>query len=52
MLGYGVGIRLSSRIGIMTMNGRNLGIIKSLGRIHIRFQNELVLNSGKILSKF
>lgn len=53
MLGYGVGIRLSSRIGIMTMEwARNFRDHKSLGRIHIRFQNELALNSGKILSKF
>lgn len=53
MLGYGVGIRLPSRIGIMTMEwARNFRDQKSLGRIHVRFQNELALNSGKILSKF
>lgn len=53
MLGYGIGIRLPSKIGIMTMEwARNFQDHKSLGRIHIRFQNELALNSGKILSKF
>jgi len=53
MLGYGVGIRLPSKIGIMTMEwARNMRDHKSLGRIHVRFQNELALNSGKILSKF
>lgn len=53
MLGYGVGIRLPSRIGIMTMEwARNFRDQKNLGRIHIRFQNELALNSGKIISKF
>lgn len=53
ILGYGVGIRLPSRIGIMTMEwARNFRDHKSLGRIHIRFQNELALNSGKIISKF
>ncbi len=53
MLGYGVGIRLPSRIGIMTMEwARNFRDQRNMGRIHIRFQNELALNSGKILSKF
>jgi hypothetical protein len=53
MLGYGLGIRLPSRIGIMTLEwARNFMDQKNLGRIHIRFQNELSLNSGKNLSKF
>lgn len=53
MFGYGVGIRLPSRIGNMTMEwARNLNDHKSFGRIHIRFQNELAYNSGKTLSRF
>lgn len=53
MMGYGLGIRLPSKIGSVTLElARSIDDRKSLGRVHIRFQNELANNSGKILSKF
>lgn len=53
MFGYGVGIRLPSKVGNMTLEwARNITDKRSFGRVHIRFQNELAYNSQKTISRF
>jgi hemolysin activation/secretion protein len=50
LLGYGLGIRIPSRLGLMTLEwARNLQDKKSPGRVHIQFQNDLSLKTGKFL---
>jgi outer membrane protein assembly factor BamA len=50
MLGYGAGIRIPSKIGLMTLEwARNYSDKRNPGRIHIRFQNEISRNIGKLL---
>lgn len=49
MLGYGAGVRLPSKLGSMSLEwARNIQDKRSLGRIHIRFQNAF----SSLLDKF
>ncbi len=42
LLGYGTGIRIPSRAGIVSLSwARNKDDTKSIGRIHLQFQNDL-----------
>lgn len=42
LLGYGAGIRIPSRAGIVSLSwARNKDDTKSIGRIHLQFQNDL-----------
>lgn len=50
MIGYGVGIRIPSRLGQMTLEwARNYQDTRSPGRVHIQFQNDLSRLTGKFL---
>jgi len=50
LLGYGIGIRIPSRLGMMTLEwARNYQDQKSLGRVHVQFQNDLSRLTGKFL---
>jgi outer membrane protein assembly factor BamA len=49
MLGYGAGVRLPSKLGMMSVEwARNVQDSKSFGRIHLRFQNTF----SSIIDKF
>lgn len=50
LFGYGIGFRIPSRIGLMTLEwARNLQDKKNPGRIHVQFQNDLSRLTGKFL---
>lgn len=50
MIGYGAGIRIPSRLGLVTIEwARNYQDKKSLGRVHLQFKNELSSLTEKFL---
>lgn len=50
LLGYGLGIRIPSRLGLMTLEwARNYQDKKNLGRVHVQFQNDLSRITGKFM---
>jgi outer membrane protein assembly factor BamA len=53
LVGYGLGVRLPSTVGSMTLEwARNFQERKGLGRVHVRFQNSLSKKTNKKLSGF
>jgi outer membrane protein assembly factor BamA len=50
LLGYGLGIRIPSKLGLMTLEwARNYQDKKNLGRVHVQFQNDLSRITGKFM---
>jgi outer membrane protein assembly factor BamA len=50
LFGYGLGIRIPSRLGLMTLEwARNYQDKKNLGRVHVQFQNDLSRITGKFM---
>jgi outer membrane protein assembly factor BamA len=50
LFGYGLGIRIPSKLGLMTLEwARNYQDKKNLGRIHVQFQNDLSSITGKFM---
>jgi outer membrane protein assembly factor BamA len=50
LFGYGLGIRIPSKLGLMTLEwARNYQDKKNLGRVHVQFQNDLSRITGKFM---